>query len=249
MDHPDYHQERKNLQYTKQYVERELQKTIVEKERIDQKVDYGFKHVNSEGSQDYIDLLVNTQLQGYQAIRLKNLTKAVQKPYFARIDFQEETSDHVERLYIGKVSLARDEDQKILIVDWRAPISNLYYEGRLGDASYTCPDGNIDGKLSLKRQFTIDEGKLLNIFDIDITTSDELLQSCLGANADNRLKDIVSTIQEEQNRIVRADMWKPLIVQGAAGSGKNYHSTAPYSLPGLYFRQDLRSRKLYDHRT
>lgn len=220
MDHPDYHQERKNLQYTKQYVERELQKTIVEKERIDQKVDYGFKHVNSEGSQDYIDLLVNTQLQGYQAIRLKNLTKAVQKPYFARIDFQEETSDHVERLYIGKVSLARDEDQKILIVDWRAPISNLYYEGRLGDASYTCPDGSIDGKLSLKRQFTIDEGKLLNIFDIDITTSDELLQSCLGANADNRLKDIVSTIQEEQNRIVRADMWKPLIVQGAAGSGK-----------------------------
>lgn len=220
MDHPDYPQELKNLQYTKQYVERELQKTIVEKEIIDQKVDYGFKHANSESSQAYIDLLVNTRIQAYQAIRLKNLTKAVQKPYFARIDFQEETSDHVERLYIGKMSLAREEDQKILIVDWRAPISNLYYEGRLGDASYSCPDGSIQGKLSLKRQFTIDEGKLLNIFDIDITTSDELLQSCLGANADNRLKDIVSTIQEEQNRIVRADMWKPLIVQGAAGSGK-----------------------------
>ncbi|NLO38590.1 MAG: AAA family ATPase, partial [Ruminiclostridium sp.] len=220
MDHPDYPEESKNLQYTKKYVQKALQKTIEEKERIDQKVDYGFKHANAEGSQDYIDLLVNTCIQGYQAIRVKNLTKALQKPYFARIDFQEDTSDILEKLYIGKVSLAREEDQKILIVDWRAPISNLYYEGRLGDAAYVCPDGNIEGKLSLKRQFTIDEGKLLNIFDIDITTSDELLQSCLGANADNRLKDIVSTIQEEQNRIVRADMWKPLIVQGAAGSGK-----------------------------
>ncbi len=220
MDHPDYPEESKNLQYTKKYVQKALKKTIEEKERIDQKVDYGFKHANAEGSQDYIDLLVNTRIQGYQAIRVKNLTKAVQKPYFARIDFQEDTSDILEKLYIGKVSLAREEDQKILIVDWRAPISNLYYEGRLGDAAYVCPDGNVEGKLSLKRQFTIDEGKLLNIFDIDITTSDELLQSCLGANADNRLKDIVSTIQEEQNRIVRADMWKPLIVQGAAGSGK-----------------------------
>ncbi|MBP7175888.1 MAG: AAA family ATPase [Thermoclostridium sp.] len=220
MNHPDYPEESENLQYTKKYVEKALQKTIEEKESIDQKVDYGFKHANSEGSQDYIDLLVNTRIQGYQAIRVKNLTKAVDKPYFSRIDFQEDTSDVLEKLYIGKVSLAREEDQKILIVDWRAPISNLYYEGRLGDAAYICPDGSIEGKLSLKRQFTIDEGKLLNIFDIDITTNDELLQSCLGANADNRLKDIVSTIQEEQNRIVRANMWKPLIVQGAAGSGK-----------------------------
>jgi len=220
MEHPDYPEEKRNLQYIKKYVEKALHKTIEEKEDIDQKVDYGFKHVNTEGSLDYTDLMVNTKIQSYQAIQVKNLTKAVHKPYFARIDFQENTSDNAEQLYLGKVSLIREEDQKILIVDWRAPISNLYYEGRLGDAEYTCPDGNVEGSLSLKRQFTIDNGKLINIFDIDITTSDELLQSCLGANADNRLKDIVSTIQEEQNRIVRANMWKPLIVQGAAGSGK-----------------------------
>lgn len=220
MEHPDFNEEQKNLKYTKKYVEQALQKTIQEKVIIDEKVDYGFKHVNADGSQDYIDLLVNTQLQGYQAMRLKNLTKAVQKPYFARLDFKENESELLEKLYIGKVSLSREEDQKILIVDWRAPISNLYYEGRLGDASYTCPDGEVQGTMRLKRQFTIDEGNLKEIFDIDITTNDELLQSCLGASADNRLKDIVSTIQEEQNRIVRADMWKPLIVQGAAGSGK-----------------------------
>jgi len=81
-------------------------------------------------------------------------------------------------------------------------------------------DGNVEGRLLLKRQFSIEEGKLKEIFDIDITTNDEFLQASLGANADSRLKEIVSTIQTEQNRVIRADMWEPLIVQGAAGSGK-----------------------------
>lgn len=219
-EHPDFAEENATLQYTREYVKKALEKTIADKEITDKKVDYGYKHFNADASQEYIDLLVNTKIQGYQAIRVKNLSKALQKPYFARIDFQETGSNKPEKLYIGKVSLSREEDGRLLIVDWRAPISNLYYEGRLGDASYTCPDGDIPGKLSLKRQLLIEQGDLKQIFDIDITTNDELLQTCLGANADNRLKDIVSTIQEEQNKIVRADMWKPLIVQGAAGSGK-----------------------------
>src|SRR5690606_36215031 len=87
-------------------------------------------------------------------------------------------------------------------------------------AQYNCPKGYVRGELMLKRQFSIENGELLNIFDIDITTNDDFLQGYLGASADNRLKDIVSTIQAEQNQIIRADMWTPLIVQGAAGSGK-----------------------------
>ena len=82
------------------------------------------------------------------------------------------------------------------------------------------PGREIKGQLSLKRQFSIDQGKLEEIFDIDITTNDQFLQSYLGASADNRLKDIVSTIQAEQNRVIRAEMGRPLIVQGVAGSGK-----------------------------
>jgi DNA helicase IV len=82
-----------------------------------------------------------------------------------------------------------------VIVDWRAPVANLYYEGRLGKASYACPAGAIAGDLSLKRQFVITAGNLQEIQDIDITTNDEFLQASLGANADNRLKEIVSTIQ------------------------------------------------------
>lgn len=189
-------------------------------ETLTQKVEYTKKHYNSESSQDYVELMVNTMMQSSAELKLRNLITAKSKPYFSRIDFKEEGKVESEKLYIGKMSLIKEENQEIIIVDWRAPIANLYYEERLGDAAYNCPDGNIQGQLMLKRQFTIENGELKGIFDIDVTTNDEFLQSYLGANADNRLKDIVSSIQAEQNQIIRSDMWTPLIIQGAAGSGK-----------------------------
>lgn len=219
-NHPAYAEELARCEHTLEYVEKSLEATKGKKERLDSSLEKARKHFNGESSQDYIDMIINTTLQGSMDIKLRNLIAACSKPYFARIDFAEETKKSPDKLYIGKMSLIRDEDQNLIIVDWRAPVANLYYEGRLGDAAYDCPDGKINGKLQLKRQFSIDTGKLKEIFDIDITTNDEFLQTCLGANADNRLKEIVSTIQAEQNAIVRADMWKPLIVQGAAGSGK-----------------------------
>jgi DNA helicase-2/ATP-dependent DNA helicase PcrA len=219
-DHPDYKEELDRCNYTLQYVEKSLERTLAKKNRIDRNLEWTRKHFSGDNSQHYIDIIVNSLLQGTMDIEIRNLMSARSKPYFARIDFLEKGRDSAERLYIGKMSLIRDEDQKLIITDWRAPVANLYYEGRLGNASYDCPDGNIEGTLQLKRQFSIDNGELKEIFDIDITTNDELLQSCLGANADNRLKDIVTTIQAEQNAVIRADMWRPLIVQGAAGSGK-----------------------------
>jgi DNA helicase-2/ATP-dependent DNA helicase PcrA len=219
-NHPDYREELAKCQYILGYVDKSFEATLSKKGHVDQDLERARKHFNAENSQDYIDIIVNSLLQGNMDVKLRNLVAAKSKPYFARIDFVENEKTAPEKLYIGKMSLIRDEDQQLLIVDWRAPVANLYYEGRLGDASYQCPDGTIDGQLKLKRQFSIDKGQLNEIFDIDITTNDEFLQNCLGANADNRLKDIVSTIQTEQNAIVRADMWRPLIVQGAAGSGK-----------------------------
>jgi len=220
VDHPDYKEELDRCNYTLQYVEKSLESTLSKKSRIDSELEWTLKHFNSDNSQHYIDIIVNSLLQGAMDIKLRNLVSARSKPYFARIDFIEKGKEAAEKLYIGKMSLIREEDQKLLIVDWRAPVANLYYEGRLGSASYECPDGKIEGTLKLKRQFSIDKGELKEIFDIDITTNDEFLQSCLGANADNRLKEIVTTIQAEQNAVIRADMWRPLIVQGAAGSGK-----------------------------
>lgn len=218
--HPSYPEELEHCRYTLDNVEKSLEISVARKERVDNHLDKVKRHFNAENSQDYIDMIVNTTLQGGMDVKVKNLLTARSRPYFARIDFSEGSRPGAEKLYIGKMSLIREEDQELIIVDWRAPVANLYYEGRLGDAAYQCPDGTIRGQLKLKRQFSIDKGELREIFDIDITTNDEFLQTYLGANADNRLKEIVSTIQIEQNAIVRADMWKPLIVQGAAGSGK-----------------------------
>ena len=107
-----------------------------------------------------------------------------------------------------------------VVIDWRAPIADLYYEGRLGEAEYNCPAGKIHGEIKLKRQYFFKNGDLQDVMDIDITTNDEMLQPFLSANSDTRLKNIISTIQAEQNKIIRADMWQPLVVQGVAGSGK-----------------------------
>ena len=219
-DHPAYAEELERCNYTLEYVEKALEITAARKERVDGTLEKTRKHFNADNSQNYIDLIVNSTLKGSIDVKLRNLLTARSRPYFARIDFSEDSGKKAEKLYIGKMSLIREEDQQIIIVDWRAPVANLYYEGRLGEASYICPEGRMEGELKLKRQFSINGGKLQEIFDIDITTNDEFLQTYLGANADNRLKEIVSTIQTEQNAIVRADMWKPLIVQGAAGSGK-----------------------------
>ncbi|TDT63680.1 RNA polymerase recycling motor HelD [Fonticella tunisiensis] len=219
-NHPDYSEELQRLNFTLDYLKKYHSYILKEKERIDREVDYNTKHFSSDNSQQYIDLMINTTFQSSISQRLVNIEKAHSKPYFARVDFTEDKTGKYEKIYIGKLSLMSEDQKELIIVDWRAPIANLYYEGRLGEANYICPEGKIDGQINLKRQHTIEEGILKEFFDIDITTNDEFLQAYLGANADSRLKDIVSTIQVEQNRIIRADMWKPLIVQGAAGGGK-----------------------------
>ncbi|GAA3331111.1 hypothetical protein GCM10020331_086350 [Ectobacillus funiculus] len=106
----------------------------------------------------------------------------------------------------------------------------MYYDSRLGDVTYEVGDEVVTGNVSLKRQYIIEDGELEEIRDIDITTHDELLQQALSGSAQNRLTDIVSTIQDEQNRVIRADLYKPLIVQGVAGSGKNNDCPAPNCL-------------------
>ncbi|HBF39674.1 MAG TPA: DNA helicase, partial [Firmicutes bacterium] len=219
-EHPAYRAEVEHLDYTLKYVEKSIINNAFKRKRVGQEVAQLDRRYMDGNSQDFIDLMVNNQILSGTDLKLRNLETALEKPYFARIDFHENGKPEKEELYIGKMCLTRDEDQKLIIVDWRAPVANMYYESRLGDAGYDCPDGKIQGQLSLKRQFSIDKGQLAEMFDIDITTNDQFLQSYLGASADNRLKDIVSTIQAEQNRVIRADMKRPLLVQGVAGSGK-----------------------------
>jgi DNA helicase-2/ATP-dependent DNA helicase PcrA len=150
--------------------------------------------------------------------RLRTMNLVAKNPYFSRIDFKPNDGKAGE-YYIGKTTLM-NEATDVLVIDWRAPIATLYYDGRTGDAEYTCPDGLIEGEMLLKRQFQIKDCSLQSFDDIDITFDDELLAPYLGVSADTRLKNIIATIQSEQNRIIRTDMIRPLIVQGVAGSGK-----------------------------
>ena len=220
VDHPAYPEERERLTYTLAYVARSLESTLRQKNDLDQEIRRLDRACTDENSQAYIDLIVKSNIQSGLALRLRNLHTAKSRPYFARADFREDGAVEVEKLYLGKMCLLREEDQGLVIVDWRAAVANLYYEGRLGRTSYRCPAGEIAGELSLKRQYSIADGELREIFDLDLVTTDEFLGRCLGGNAKNRLKEIVSTIQTEQNRIIRAPMETPLIVQGVAGSGK-----------------------------
>ena len=151
--------------------------------------------------------------------KLKNLDNAVSVPYFARVDFKEDKQNNIQKIYIGKTGIFND-DYEVVVTDWRAPISSIYYDGQLGNVEYECPDGIIKGDLSKKRVYTIENSILKDYQDIDITTNDEFLQECLNENSEARLKNIISTIQSEQNKIIRAKMSNPLIVQGVAGSGK-----------------------------
>ncbi|MBU3146069.1 RNA polymerase recycling motor HelD [Clostridium sp. CF012] len=219
-NHANYNEELEKLDYIKNYLRNYNEKISGHKLKIDKEVDYGKSHYNSDNAEQFNELIINTALQDSMSKKLKDVTKGLSKPYFARVDFNEENSNKQGKYYIGKMSLMREEDHELIILDWRAPLASLYYEGRLGNASYTCLDGEIKGDIKLKRQYTIEKGELKEIFDVDITTNDDFLQAALGSNKDNRLKDIVSTIQSEQNRVIRADMWNPLIVQGAAGGGK-----------------------------
>ncbi|MFM9278795.1 RNA polymerase recycling motor HelD [Paenibacillus jiagnxiensis] len=153
------------------------------------------------------------------AAMLDRLHRLVQSPYFGRIDFAE-TGGAEEKVYLGIASLMDDDEVDFLVYDWRAPISNLYYDSTPGPASYETPSGAIEGEITLKRQFVIRDGRIRFMFDTGVTIGDELLQAVLSRSSDAQMKSIVATIQKEQNRIIRDDRSRMLIVQGAAGSGK-----------------------------
>lgn len=160
-----------------------------------------------------------SNLMSSTATKITNIARMKEKPYFARIDFKEDKKPNKEKLYIGKVGVT-DLDGNVVITDWRAPVSTLYYDANLGKVEYNAPEGKIKGELSLKRQIIIQNKNVEEIFDVDSVSDDELLKPYLGASADNRLKNIVASIQSEQNNIIRKSIEENLIVQGVAGSGK-----------------------------
>ena len=150
----------------------------------------------------------------------RRLGKILDIPYFGRIDFEEKKNgSSVLPIYIG-IHTYDSQSKTNLIYDWRAPISGMFYDYELGKAVYTSPTGEISGDISLKRQYRIRKGKMEYMIESSLTVHDEILQKELSSNADDKMKNIVSTIQREQNRIIRNEEAHVLIIQGVAGSGK-----------------------------
>lgn len=151
----------------------------------------------------------------------KRLTKILAIPYFGRIDFLEKKENSkVMPIYIGIHTFYDPESRATLIQDWRAPVSSMFYDHELGEAGYRSPSGEIKGVISLKRQYRIRGGKMEFMIESALTVHDDILQKELSSNADDKMKNIVATIQREQNRIIRNEDIRTLIIQGVAGSGK-----------------------------
>lgn len=213
--HKDFKNEAKHLQNTCSCMKDIIEHLRNETTKLQTKVDELKKEAKGVFSND---MVINLELLQAKLKKLYMLEKAITKPYFGRIDFQELMKEEPEIFYIGKTSVEKND--KMMVLDWRAPISGLYYSGEIGEVMYQAPGGAFIGDLTLKRQYEINDSKLMNVFDKGITPMDEYLFSALSEKKDNRLKDIVTTIQGEQNDIIRAEKDSTLIVQGSAGSGK-----------------------------
>lgn len=165
-------------------------------------------------------------------ISKKRLEKLLSSPYFARISFMSKDLSELTIAYIGRFTFSFNNES--IISDWRSPIASLFYDFDIGEAVYEAPLGLIEGTLTEKRQIEIDNGKLLYAVETSSSIRDEVLEHELGKNSDEKMRTIVSSIQREQNRIIRDDMRGTLIIQGVAGSGKT--SVALHRVAYLLYR-------------
>lgn len=191
-------------------------------------------------------LLLDAQEREYRqaAEKARRLEKMASSPYFGRIDFAEEGAPKPEAIYIGIASLIDDESGEHLVYDWRAPISSLFYDFERGPAEYATSAGVIRGSIALKRQYKIVKGRLEYLFDTDLKIDDDILQDTLAQRVDERMRAIVQSIQREQNRAIRDESHRVLIVRGPAGSGKT--SVALHRIAFLLyrFREELRADQI-----
>ncbi|RLL48290.1 helicase [Oceanobacillus piezotolerans] len=253
--------EQKRLESVMETVREEISKLEEETFRRKNEVIHTRKHfwdevkVNTDTFDDYLETIIGLR-QEAQALsvsqsthrhaskRLSILRRMQRVPYFGRIDFLEEGTSTEEQIYIGVSTLFDASGENILIYDWRAPISSVYYEYQPGPAKYTIPEGVIEGLLEKKWQYIIRDGILQSMFDTSLTIGDEILQQVLGKGTDKQMHNIVATIQQEQNQIIRHDRGSLLIVHGAAGSGKTSAALQRIAYLLYKYRENLRADQI-----
>ncbi|MEY8738932.1 AAA family ATPase (plasmid) [Niallia taxi] len=233
----EFQQEQKRVASVTQVITEEMKKMEDESVKSKNEVVHIRRHfwdevkVNTETFDDYLETIINLRqeaqvlsvsqsIHNHAAKRLSTLRRMQEVPYFGRIDFMEEGELAEEHIYIGIASLSDSSGEDFLIYDWRAPISSVYYDYQPGAVQYQTPGGTVYGSLEKKWQYLCRGGELQSMFDTSLTIGDEILQQVLGEGTGKQMHNIVATIQQEQNQIIRFDHKKLLIVHGAAGSGK-----------------------------
>lgn len=187
----------------------------------------------------------NMSLQGSAALnRKKSLLKLKQIPYFGRIDFTEEQKEPTQQIYIGAYNFREEKTNRNIIYDWRAPIASMFYDFETGPAFYHTRENKVKGKLSLKRQYRIRNGQMEYMLDNDVAIRDEVLQRELKQASSSKMKNIVATIQREQNQIIRNEEAKHLIIQGVAGSGKTSIALHRIAFLLYKFKEDITSEDI-----
>lgn len=191
----------------------ELQKISAETKEL-------YDNYRSNNPELHNDLVVGLDMKSQVARILSKNEAAFKKPYFGRIDYYEYDDKENFSLYLGKNGIRKDRS-KSLIIDWRAPVSSVYYDSEIGESSYQTPYGDtIDISLKMKRTYEISDSILIDFFDSDVVANDEFLTKYLSKNKEVVLGEIIATIQKEQNEIIRDTPFHSVIVQGVAGSGK-----------------------------
>ncbi|MCE5172939.1 UvrD-helicase domain-containing protein [Paenibacillus profundus] len=190
------------------------------------------------------DLASHERVQAHAAKWMNKLRKHIDAPYFGRVDFVETTDPEVLPVYIGLMSVTDEASGEHLVYDWRTPIASLFYDYAPGPVRYRTPADMIEGEMTLKRQYLIRGGRLEAVFDTGIQIGDDMLQEMLKRSADTKMKSIVSTIQREQNTIIRDDAHDVLVVQGAAGSGKTSAAMQRIAYLLYKYRDSMRSEQI-----
>ena len=216
----EWQQEEEYLNQTLDIVKRNVENYESEIREMSDQIEEMLQHYHDNDVEVYTQMSNTVTMRDHMQSALKRNQRATKKPYFGRIDFLDETLQKEEALYIGRGGIAKDTTHQ-MVVDWRAPVANAYYENGLGECSYHAPDGReLPIRLDLKRTYEIDQGKLLDYFDTEVIANDELLTKYLAKNKQAVLGEIIATIQKEQNDIIRKTPYHNIIVQGVAGSGK-----------------------------
>ena len=213
-DHPSAREEFQHLQQARDTIDRE----IAEVEELTGAKAGAVMDVRMKEDPDEQEQ-VTIQRFRYQLDRLRQLAMAAGQAYFARLDFTP-SGQAPETWYLGRWGVLDPVTLTPVVVDWRSPVANLYYSGQIGQMDYEAPDGHVTGDLTLKRMLTVKDRELVSLFDSGIVSQEAYLQGVLGSVSTDRLREIVTTIQAEQNIVIRHPLNTDLLVQGAAGSGK-----------------------------